>query len=86
MSSGKFSSKSDVMSYRAHFKHVWCEFIHDNFEGPEQVAYVFKVDADTSRKWWAGSHAPQSWIIGAAGKLDSDIRDKLINHLWGGAA
>jgi hypothetical protein len=86
MSSRKFSGKAEVLSYRAHFKHHWQVFIHENFEGPEHVAHVFKINGDTALKWWRGDHAPQGWVIGQAGRDNPDIRDKLIEHLWGDAA
>ncbi|MDE0590441.1 hypothetical protein OU789_10930 [Halocynthiibacter sp. C4] len=66
MSPRKFSERSAVLSYRQHFAIVWQQFIQDNFESPAHVAHVFKVDPTTAEKWWAGSHAPQGWVVGQA--------------------
>lgn len=80
MSPRKFSDKSDVLSYRQYFALVWRDYIRENFESPAHVAHVFKVDPTTSEKWWAGSHAPQGWVVGRA-LSDPELRDSAIKTL-----
>ncbi len=82
MSTGKFSEKSDVLTYRQHFALVWRDFIKANFESPAHVAFVFKVDPTTSEKWWSGSHAPQGWVVGMA-MADPAMREETIKTLAG---
>lgn len=80
MSPRDFSAKTDVLTYRQHFAMIWRDFIMSNFESPAHVAHVFKVDPTTSEKWWAGSHAPQGWVVGRA-MADPSLRDAAIRTL-----
>lgn len=74
MSSGKFSKKSDVLTYRQHFAKMWQVFIVQNFDDPAHAAYYFKVDPSTADNWFEGLNAPQGWVIGRA-LADPAIRD-----------
>lgn len=78
-STGK-ATKSEVLTYRQHFAERWCRFLHGEFEGPAHVAHVFKVDATTADNWWAGSNAPQGWVVGRA-MADPAIRDAALRIL-----
>jgi hypothetical protein len=78
--SGKLSASTDVRTYRQHFAEVWRDFIVAEFESPAHVAFTFKVDPSTAEKWWAGSHAPQGWVVGRA-MSDPAIRDAAIRAL-----
>lgn len=85
MSTGTDTGKlSDARAYRAHFALIWRDFIRSNFESPAHVAHVFKVDPTTSEKWWAGSHAPQGWVVGRA-MSDPGLRPATIKALTGTA-
>ncbi|MEY8143036.1 hypothetical protein [Falsihalocynthiibacter sp. CO-5D18] len=64
--SGKFSERSEVLSYRQAFGTVWSELLHEMFESPVDAAQFFRVDASTAEKWWKGLNAPQGWVIGRA--------------------
>ena len=66
MSSGKFSERREVLSYRQHFAIVWQRFVRENFQSPAHVAHVFQVDGSTAEKWWNGLNAPSWWVLGHA--------------------
>ena len=66
MSSGKFSGRREVLSYRQHFAVVWQRFVTENFESPAHAAHVFQVDASTADKWFRGLNAPSGWVVGKA--------------------
>lgn len=65
-SSGTFSSKSEAISYRQTFARRWSRFIHDNFDDPEHVAFVFRVDNKTARNWWEGTNSPSGFAVAFA--------------------
>jgi hypothetical protein len=85
MSSGKFSERREVLSYRQHFALVWQRFITENFQSPAHAAHVFQVDATTAEKWWRGQNAPSGWVVGRAIR-DPETRDAALSLLTGGAA
>jgi hypothetical protein len=66
MSSGKFSDKRELLSYRAIFKDRWRAFIRANFQSAEHAAVCFGVDGSTAKKWWEGSHAPSGYVVSIA--------------------
>jgi len=66
MSSGTFSTKRDATTYRQMFTHRWSAFVRENFEGPEHVAFVFRVDNKTARNWWDGINAPSGFAVAYA--------------------
>jgi hypothetical protein len=80
MSSGKFSGRSEVLSYRQHFANVWQRFVTENFESPAHAAHVFQVDASTAEKWFRGLNAPSGWVVGKA-IADPDLRDAALSLL-----
>ena len=85
MSSRKFSSRRDILTYRQNFAIVWQQFITENFDSPAHAAHVFQVDATTADKWVRGLNAPSGWVVGLA-IADPDTRDAAISLLVGGAA
>ena len=84
MSSGKFSARRDVLSYRQHFAIVWQKFVTDNFDSPAHVAHCFQVDATTADKWWRGLNAPSGWVVGRAIQ-DPELRVAVLELLSGEA-
>lgn len=80
MSSGKFSARSEVLTYRQHFALLWRDFITENFESPAHAAMVFKVDPSTAENWFAGVNAPQGWVVGRA-LTDPVTREAVIGIL-----
>lgn len=78
----KFPDRAEVQSFRRVFCEVWQEFIHAEFESHVEVALYFKVDPTTAEKWWAGSHAPQGWVIGRA-LMDDSLQESLISKVSG---
>lgn len=59
-------SRRQATTYRAQFRLNWQRFLNDNFESPEQVAFVFNVEASTARKWFSGEHAPSGHAVAMA--------------------
>lgn len=84
MSSGKFSDRREVLTYRQHFALLWRDFIHANFESPAHAAHVFRVDPKTADNWWSGSNAPQGWVVGRALR-DPAMRASALERLAGEA-
>lgn len=80
MSSGKFSDRSSVMSYRQFYAKRWQAFVRENFEDAAHVAHIFKVDPTTAANWWDGSNAPQGWVVGWALRRP-ELRDSAITHI-----
>ncbi|KQI67067.1 hypothetical protein AN189_17515 [Loktanella sp. 3ANDIMAR09] len=70
------------MTYRQHFAHMWRDFITSNFDSPAHAALVFRVDPSTAENWFAGTNAPQGWVVGRA-LSDPDLRDAAI-AIFGG--
>lgn len=83
MSCGKFSRKSEVLDYRQHFARTWQQFIVAHFDDAAHAAYVFKVDPSTADNWFAGTNAPQGWVVGRA-FADPELRDAAL-ATFGGA-
>ncbi len=84
MSSGNFSSRKQVVSYRQHFAIVWRQFLHENFDSPAHAAHVFQVDGTTADKWWRGLNAPSGWVVGRA-IADPSTRHAALSLLTGEA-
>lgn len=84
MSSRKFSSRREVLTYRQHFALVWQRFIRENFDSPAHAAHVFQVDPTTSANWWDGLNAPQGWVVGRAIE-DPAMRDAYLSARAGAA-
>lgn len=82
MSSGKFSARRDVLTYRQHFAIVWQRFVTENFDSPAHAAHVFQVDASTAEKWFRGLNAPSGWVVGKA-ISDPATRDAALHLLTG---
>jgi hypothetical protein len=80
MSYGKFSRKSEVLTYRQHFAKTWQQFIIENFEDAAHAAFVFKVDPSTADNWFDGLNAPQGWVVGRA-LADPNLRDAVVAAL-----
>ena len=84
MSSPKVSASTparrDVLTYRQHFALMWRDFIRSNYESPAHAAMVFRVDPSTAENWFAGSNAPQGWVVGRA-LADPDTRDAALSML-----
>lgn len=83
MSSGKFSVRREVLSYRSHFAVVWQRFITENFQSPAHAAHVFQVDASTAEKWFRGLNAPSGWVVAMA-FADAEMRRAAMQHFTGG--
>lgn len=84
MSSGKFSERRQVLTYRQHFAIVWQKFVTENFESPAHAAHVFHVDGSTAEKWFRGLNAPSGWVVGKA-ISDPRTRDAALHLLTSGA-
>lgn len=84
MSSGKFSGRREVLSYRQHFAAVWQRFVTENFDSPAHAAHVFQVDGSTAEKWFRGLNAPSGWVVGKA-IADPDMRAAALHLLTGQA-
>lgn len=84
-SSGKYSAKREVLTYRAQFAETWQRFIRENFDSKEHAAAVFGVDASTAAKWWDGLHAPSGFVVGKAIRDDA-TRDAVLTALLSRAA
>jgi len=82
MSSGKFSDRREVQTYRQHFAQVWQRFVLQNFDSPAHAAHVFQVDASTAEKWFKGLNAPSGWVVGKA-ISDPHMRDAALTLLTG---
>lgn len=80
MSSRKFSARTEVLTYRQHFAHMWRDFIRANYESPAHAAMVFKVDPTTAANWFEGLNAPQGWVVGRA-LTDPSTRDAVLGCL-----
>lgn len=79
-SSGKFSDRRAVLSYRQHFAAVWQRFVVANFDSPAHAAHVFQVDASTADNWFRGTNAPSGWIVARA-VADPATRDAALAML-----
>lgn len=82
MSSGKFSARREVLTYRQHFALMWRDFIRANFESAAHAAHVFKVDPSTADNWWVGANAPQGWVVGRA-LSDPELGASALHHIGG---
>lgn len=80
MSSGKFSDRHQVMSYRQYFAKRWQAFITENFESPSHAAHAFKVDPSTAANWFEGLNSPQGWVVGKA-LTDPVLQKSALNHI-----
>ena len=80
MSSGKFSDREAVTSYRRFYAKRWQRFITENFESPAHAAMVFKVDPTTAQNWFDGLNAPQGWVVGYA-LSKPEMRDAALHHI-----
>lgn len=80
MSSGKFSDRRQVRTYRQHFAIVWQRFVTENFDSPSHAAHVFQVDGSTAEKWFRGLNAPSGWVVGKA-ISDPRTRDAALHLL-----
>ena len=63
---GKFSQKREALKYRQHFAARWAQFLHANFDSPEEAAAFFGVDGTTSQRWWSGLHRPTGDVVAYA--------------------
>ncbi len=82
MSCQKNSARREVLNYRQHFAFMWRDFIVANFDCPAHAAMVFKVDPSTAENWFAGTNAPQGWVIGRA-ISSPELKDAAIAFLGG---
>lgn len=82
MSSRKYSAKSEALVYRQFFALRWQKFITENFQSPARAALAFNVDPSTAENWFAGTNAPQGWVVGRAVE-DPDLQGAVIDCLRG---
>lgn len=82
MSSRIISAKSETLTYRQFFAVRWQRFVKANFESPAHAAMVFRVDPSTAENWFAGTNAPQGWVVGRA--IDHpELGSAVIHYLKG---
>lgn len=75
LSCGEISAAPDPVAYRRHFARRWQAFITSSFDSPAHAARAFGVDPSTAENWFAGTNAPQGWVVGMAlgmGAKDGD--------------
>lgn len=48
----------DVREFRRFYKERSAQFFQENYDSPEQVAYLYGKRYQTALNWWTGTNAP----------------------------
>jgi hypothetical protein len=54
----KFNARIDQKARREFFATRWRDFLHSNYQRPEQIPEIFGVTFQTAWLWWHGHVVP----------------------------
>lgn len=61
-----WSKRFEPRKFRAFFAERWSQFLHENYDSPEEVSVAYGVRFQTALNWWQGLNRPSGDVVASA--------------------